>query len=70
MGSDRAHEIVPRLVEHLEATLTTLTDIREVIEMSTGIVGYHLNGAVADWGEFEFTQELDDLIGEDQRDGT
>ena len=70
MGSDRVHELVPRLVDHLAAALTTLKDMQGIIDESTGVVGWHRNGAVANWGEFEFTQDLEALMGEDQRDGT
>ena len=39
-----------------------LTDFVEVARESNGIVGWHLNGAVAEWEEFEFYVEADALI--------
>ncbi len=37
----------PQLLEALE-------DLMAIAKESRGIAGYHLNGAIADWDEFEF----------------
>ncbi len=41
-----------------------LNDILSVIYESKGIYGYHLNGDGADWDEFEFKQEIEQILAD------
>ena len=47
-----------RLAVLLEARDAAVESFLSVVDESVGIVGWHLNGATAEWGEFEW---LDDL---------
>ncbi len=38
-----------------------LLQIRETVDDSNGIDGWHLNGDIASWGEFDWYEELQDL---------
>lgn len=45
--------------DHLEAALTGLL---EIVRDSQGVAGYHLNGEVAAWGEFEEVAYAESLV--------
>lgn len=48
-------------IDELAATVDVLREyLRSLVEESTGVVGWHLNGAVADWDEIGAT----DILGE------
>jgi hypothetical protein len=44
--------------------LTALEKLQAVIDESDGIIGWHLNGAVAEWNEFEFVGDVERAISE------
>ena len=63
-----AHELVNRYNQHNELTeqrdvlLAALQQMIDIANDSQGVAGYHLNGEVADWGEFEEWQAACDAI--------
>lgn len=56
-----AHELVNRYNQHDEL-LAALQGMIDIANDSQGVAGYHLNGEVADWGEFEEWQAACDAI--------
>lgn len=74
IGKDNSQEIIDlieqqqariaELEQHeqeLAATVDVLREyLRSLVEESTGVIGWHLNGAVADWDEVGAT----DILGE------
>ena len=50
------------LTEHRDALLAALQGMIDIANDSQGVAGYHLNGEVADWGEFEEWQAACDAI--------
>ena len=63
-----AHELVNRYNQHNELTeqrdvlLAALQGMIDIANDSQGVAGYHLNGEVADWGEFEEWKAACDAI--------
>lgn len=45
------------LVERVEGLELVLGKIKEIIDESHGVIGWHLNGDIAEWGEFDFNIE-------------
>lgn len=45
----------------MEQLLESIDDLFAVIDESKGIIGWHLNGKVADWDEFEFIDSIRQL---------
>lgn len=43
-----------KLSEQRDELLEALEDLIAITKESRGIAGYHLNGEIAEWGEFEF----------------
>ena len=52
---DRRAALFPALVEALEAWMS-------IVDESEGVVGWHLNGAVAGWDEFDCYQDTQQLL--------
>lgn len=50
------------LKAHCDALLAALQGMIDIANDSQGVAGYHLNGEVADWGEFEEWQAACDAI--------
>lgn len=44
--------------------ISLLQDIQDNINMSEGIYGMHYNGDNTNWGQFEFPQEIADILEE------
>jgi hypothetical protein len=47
------NEANARLIAAAPDLLTALESLMSIIDESRGVVGWHLNGDVANWGEFE-----------------
>ena len=50
------------VTEQRDALLAALQGMIDITNDSQGVAGYHLNGEVADWGEFEEWQAACDAI--------
>ena len=48
----------------IEMLINSLSAILTLTEESDGVAGYHLNGEVAKWEEFEEVQDAYDLLSE------
>lgn len=44
-----------------------LKALRSVMNDSAGVIGWHLNGEVAEWGEFEFEEDMEQSIADFER---
>ena len=53
-----------RLTYENERLKNALKDILYIVDDSTGVAGYHLNGDVADWDEFVEIRNANQLISE------
>ena len=48
-----ADELLIELTKQRDELLAALQGMIDIANDSQGVAGYHLNGEVADWGEFE-----------------
>ena len=64
IGTDELeqHGLVSLLATQREELLAALQGMIDIANDSQGVAGYHLNGEVADWGEFEEWQAACDAI--------
>ncbi len=51
--------LAPALTRSLVAMSKASEALLAVVNESTGIIGWHLNGAVAEWDEFDFIEQLE-----------
>jgi len=47
-----------------ERLLEALKNVMNIVNESTGVAGYHLNGEIAEWDRFEEIIDADSLIAE------
>lgn len=60
-GVQKTTEELQPKIDQLAATVDVLREyLRSLVEESTGVIGWHLNGAVVDWDEIGAT----DILGE------
>ena len=59
LGTD---ELLIELTKQRDELLAALQGMIDIANDSQGVAGYHLNGEVADWGEFEEWQAACDAI--------
>lgn len=55
-------EIIKGQAERIAALEGALTGLLQITKESNGVVGYHLNGDVASWGEFEEVSNAEALL--------
>jgi hypothetical protein len=48
--------------DRAEAIVEALEALLDVVSESEGIIGYHLNGAIAPWAEFEFVDVAEAVL--------
>ena len=48
--------------EIIEMLANALSGLLDIVEDSAGVSGYHLNGVVAEWGEFNEVKEAYDIL--------
>ncbi|MDL2200863.1 hypothetical protein QQF45_17620 [Halopseudomonas aestusnigri] len=53
-------------IEELEAALG---DLLAIVSDSTGVAGYHLNGAVAEWGDFDVVSAASAALSQQGKEG-
>ena len=46
-----------------------LGDLLAIVSDSTGVVGYHLNGAVAEWGDFDVISAASAALAQQGKEG-
>lgn len=52
----KSDDVEPLEESHAEI-LSALQDLLAIVENSRGVLGYHLNGDVAEWGEFHEVEQ-------------
>ena len=57
-------EVVDSLIGENQRLKNALKDILCIVDDSTGVYGYHLNGDIADWDEFVEIRNANQLISE------
>lgn len=60
----RLHDMytVPQPAPEVEKLVEALEGFLEIVSDSSGVVGYHLNGAIAHWREFEEVAMADEAL--------
>jgi myosin heavy subunit len=62
----RKKEVAERRAVKLETSNTamrkTLIEVRNIIDESEGVTGWHLNGDIASWGEFGYPEDIDAVL--------
>jgi len=52
------------LIEHYAKLRSALKGMLDIVYTSHGVSGYHLNGDIAEWGEFEEVTVAEQVIRE------